>query len=294
MSRNDRVIVNSGTAPDGRPVRRTAWGAVIAGALIALMTTLLLTLLFGGIGLNTFDPASSNNPVGNGTGSIIAVIVTNLLALFLGGWVAGRLTGSPRRSDSIIHGLLTWSVLTIATIYLLSSALGSLVGGVSSLLGSTVSTVTQSAAAVAPEAGDALSNVIPNVDIQSQINQFLTDAGVQNPEETGQELVQLATQRIQNGESLTSPAAQEEFTTFLAQNSELTEAEIEQQVQEFTQQADQTLQDVQSTVTETAETVSDTAGDAALWGLLGLVLGAIVASLGAMAGSPKDSYEARA
>lgn len=294
MSRNDRVIVNSGTAPDGRPVRRTAWGAVIAGALIALMTTLLLTLLFGGIGLNTFDPASSNDPVGNGTASIIAVIATNLLSLFLGGWVAGRLTGSPRRSDSIIHGLLTWSVLTIATIYLLSSALGSLVGGVSSLLGSTVSTVTQSAAAVAPEAGNALSNVVPNVDIQGQINQFLTDAGVQNPEQAGQELVQLATQRVQNGESLTSPAAQEEFTTFLAQNSELTEAEIEQQVQEFTQQADQTLQDVQGTVTETAETVSDTAGNAALWGLLGLVLGAIVASLGAMAGSPKDSYEARA
>lgn len=283
----DRIIVNS-DAPDNRPIRRTAWGAVIAGALLALMTTLLLTLLFGGIGLNTFDPASSNDPVGNGTGSIIAVIVTNLVSLFLGGYVAGRLAGSPRRGDSIIHGLMTWGVLTLATIYLVSGILGSLVGGVSSLLSSTFSNVAQGTAAVIPEA-------VPNqLNVQNQINQFLSDAGVQNPEQTGQQLVQQIVQRVQNGESLTSPAAQDELTTFLANNSELSEQEINQQVQQFTQQADQTLQNVQSTVTNTAETATDTAGSVALWGLVGLILGAIVAALGAMAGAPKDRYDARA
>lgn len=290
MSRNDRVIVNSGAVADGRPVHRTAWGAVIAGALTALMTTLLLTLLFGGIGLNSFDPASNADPVGNGTGSIIAVVVTNLLSLFLGGWVAGRLAGSPRRSDSVIHGILTWGVLTLATIFLLSSAVGRLVGGAANLLGSTVSSVAQ----VAPEASNALGSVVPNVDIQSQVNQFLTQAGVQDPEQAGQELVTLATQRVQNGESLTSPAAQQEFTDFLAQNSDLSEQEIQTQVQEFTQQADQTLQDVEATVTQGAEEVSNTAGTAALYGFAALLLGAIVAAIGATVGSPKDGYEARA
>ena len=286
----DRIIVNSDTnrdAPDNRPIRRTAWGAVIAGALLALMTTLLLTLLFGGIGLNTFNPATSNDPVGNGTGSIIAVIVTNLVSLFLGGFVAGRLAGSPRRGDSIIHGLMTWGVLTLATIYLVSGILGSLVGGVSSLLGSTLSNAAQ----VAP----AAANVLPNqLNVQNQINQFLTNAGVQNPQQTGQQLVQRIVQRVENGESLTSPAAQQELTTFLANNSTLSQQEINQQVQQFTQQADQTLQNVQNTVTNTAQTVTDTAGNVALWGLVGLILGAIVAALGAMAGAPKDRDEARA
>lgn len=290
MSRTDRVIVNSDPTLDGRPVRRTAWGAIFAGALTALMTTLLLTLLFGGIGLNSFDPASSADPVGNGTGSIIAIVITNLLSLFLGGWVAGRLAGSPRRSDSVIHGILTWGVLTLATIFLLSSAVGRLVSGAASLLGNTVSSVAQ----VAPAAGDALSNVVPDVDIAGQVTTFLTDAGVANPEEAGQELVQLATTRVQNGESLTSPAAQQEFTDFLAENSELSEQEIETQVQEFTQQADQTLQEVQTTVTEGAEQASDTAGTAALYGFGALLLGAIVAAIGATVGSPKDSYDARA
>ena len=291
MSRNDRVIVNSGApTADGRPVHRTAWGAVIAGALTALMTTLLLTLLFGGIGLNSFDPATSADPVGNGTGSIIAIVITNLLSLFLGGWVAGRLAGSPRRSDSVIHGILTWGVLTLATIFLLSSAVGRLVGGAASLLGSSVSTVAQ----VAPEAGNALSNIAPNLDVQNQVNQFLTDAGVQNPEQTSQQLIQRATQRVQNGESLTSPDAQQEFSDFLAQNSDLSEQEIQTQVQDFTQQADQTLQQVREDVTQGAEQATDTAGTAALYGFAALLLGAIVAAIGATVGSPKDSYEARA
>ncbi len=185
---------------------------------------------------------------------------------------------------------MTWGVLTLATIFLLSSAVGRLVGGAASLLGSSVSTVAQ----VAPGATDALGNVLPDVDVRAQVNQFLTEAGVQNPEQTGQELVQRATQRVQNGESLTSPAAQEEFTTFLAQNSELSEQEIETQVQEFTQQAEQTAQEVQTAVTEGAEQATDTAGTAALLGFAALLLGAIVAAIGATVGSPKDGYEARA
>lgn len=181
-------------------------------------------------------------------------------------------------------------MLTLATIFLLSSAVGRLVGGAANLLGNSVSTVTQ----VAPAATDALGNVVPNIDVQNQINQFLTEAGVQNPEQTGQELVTLATQRVQNGESLTSPAAQEEFTSFLAENSELSEQEAQTRVQEFTQQADQTLQQAQTAVTEGAEQATDTAGTAALYGFAALLLGAIVAAIGATVGSPKDSYEARA
>jgi hypothetical protein len=288
MTRNDRVIVNSG-APDGRPVRRTSWGAVFAGALTALMVTLLLNLLFAGIGLQSFNPASEANTLeGFGTGSIVALVLTNVIALFLGGYIAGRLAGSPRRGDSVIHGILTWGVLTLGTILLLSTAIGRIVGGVAGVVGSTVSTV----ATVAPEAANAaLPGQGLNVNnVQDQINQFLADAGVQNPEQTSQELIQRVTERIQNGESLTSPEAQEEFTTFLAQNSELSEQEIEQQVQQFTQQAQQTADQV----VETTEEATDIAGNVAFALFGALLLGALIAIFGAIAGSPKDSYEARA
>ena len=278
----DRVIVNSGGRDNG-PVRHTAWGAVFAGAIIALMITFLLNLLFAGIGLANFDPATSNNPLsGYGTGSIIAVIVINVVALFIGGLVAGRLSGTPRRGDAVIHGILTWSLLTIGTILLLSTAIGRIVGGVAGLVGNTVSSVTQAAPAAA--------NALPNqLDVQGQINQFLTDTGVQNPQQTGQELVQRIVQRVENGESLTSPAAQQEFKTFLANNSTLTTQEIDQKVQQFTQQADQTANQVVQTTQEVASVAGTTAY--ALFGAL--LLGAIIAIFGALAGAPKDSFDAR-
>ncbi len=282
----DRVIVNSGNRDNG-PVRHTAWGAVFAGAIIALMITFLLNLLFAGIGLANFDPATSNNPLsGYGTGSIIAIIVINVVALFIGGLVAGRLSGTPRRGDAVIHGILTWSLLTIGTILLLSTAIGRIVGGVAGLVGNTVSSVAQGAAAVAPGAANAIPN---QLNVQGQINQFLTDAGVQNPEQTGQQLVQRIVQRVQNGESLTSPDAQNEFKTFLANNSNLSEQEINQQVQQFTQQVDQTANQVVQTTQEVASIAGTTAY--ALFGAL--LLGAIIAIFGALAGAPKDSFDAR-
>ena len=287
----DRVIVNSG-GTDNRPVRRTSWGAVIAGALVALMVTFLLNLLFAGIGLTSFDPATSNNPLeGFGTASIIAVVVINVISLFLGGLVTGRLAGSPRRGDAVIHGILTWSVLTIGTVLLLTSALGRIVGGVAGLVGNTLSSVTQGAVAAAPDAANAAQNSGLTVDgVQDRVNQFLSDAGVQNPEQSSQELVDLVRTRVQNGESLTSPEAQEELTTFLADNSELSEQEIETQVQEFSQQAQQTADQVVETTEETANVAGTTAF--ALFGAL--LLGALIAIFGAVSGSPKDSYEARA
>ncbi len=288
-NRNHEVVVAS--APELTPrtsLKGMSWGAIVAGALIALMSTLLLTLLFAGIGLSSLDPASDQTPLqGFGVGSIVALVLTNLLSLFFGGWVTGRLARQPRRSDSFLHGILTWTVLTLLTIFLVSSAAGRLVGGVTSLLGNTLSSATQGAAAAAPDSASALTQ-IPGVDaLQNQVDQFLEQAGVQNPEQAAQELQQLVTARIEAGESLTSPDAREELTTFLADNSDLTEAEIDQQVQQFSQQVDQ----AQQQVVETTEEVAGVSGTAAFGAFAALLVGAVIAALGSAAGAPKETIK---
>ena len=282
MSR-DRVFVS----PDNRPTRHAAWGAVFAGALVALMVTLLLNLLLAGIGLVSFDPASSSDPLsGLGSTSVIALIVINVVALFIGGFVTARLVGSARRGTAAVHGLLTWSVLTIGTVLLLTTAIGRIAGGVAGLVGNTVSSVTQGISSVAPEAAQtAQSQGITAANVQDRVNTFLTEAGVNNPEQAGQELVDLVTQRLEGGQSLTSPQAQEQYKTFLAANSDLSEQEIDQQVQEFTQQAQQATEEV----VQTTEEVSGIAGQTALYLFGALIAGAIVAILGAVSGSPKDA-----
>ena len=91
----ERVLVTSEPA---RPaLRRTAWSAVVAGAPVALMTTFLSSLLAAG--LRNPNPASGQNPLaGYGTGSVVALVATSLIALFLGGWVTGYLAGLLRRA----------------------------------------------------------------------------------------------------------------------------------------------------------------------------------------------------
>ncbi len=282
MSR-ERIFVT----PDQRPVRHAAWGAVFAGALVALMVTLLLNLLLAGIGLVNFDPASSSDPLaGFGTGSVIGLIAINVIALFVGGFVTARMVGSSRRGTAAVHGILTWSVLTIGTILLLSTALGRIVGGAAGLVGNTFSSVAQGVTSVAPEAAQtAQSQGITVENVQDRVNQYLTEAGVNNPEQAGQQLVDIITTRLENGQSLTSTDAQEQYKDFLANNSDLSEAEVDQQVQRLTQEAEQTAQQA----VETTEEVSSIAGQTAFYLFAVLAVGAVVSMLGAVAGSPKDA-----
>jgi hypothetical protein len=99
---------------DDRPrvVRRISPSAVLAGAVLALVTLFMLNLLGVGIGLTTIDPARGGDDTpgltGLGIGAGIWGAVTFLIALFIGGWVAGRLAGDPKKLDSMLHGLIAW------------------------------------------------------------------------------------------------------------------------------------------------------------------------------------------
>ena len=88
------------TAAAGAPYKRISWGGVFAGALLALVTPLGLSLLGAGIGLSTIDSMQEQNPMsGIGTGAVIRYGISTLVALYVGGVVAGRLAGAPRRAD---------------------------------------------------------------------------------------------------------------------------------------------------------------------------------------------------
>lgn len=126
--------------------RKISWPAIFAGALIALGIQILLSLLGMGIGMSSVDPMKEQNPMaGLGTGTLVWWIITFLLALFAGGWVAGRLSGTAHRFESILHGILTWVVFVMFNIYLLTSAAGSILNTAGGILGSTLSLAGQGA-----------------------------------------------------------------------------------------------------------------------------------------------------
>jgi hypothetical protein len=53
-----------------------------------------------------------------------------LVAAFVGGYVAARMSGLKRRADGVLHGAVSWAVTTILFTALATSIGGALVGGV--------------------------------------------------------------------------------------------------------------------------------------------------------------------
>lgn len=145
------VLANEGFASSSnfsRPSgwsQRISWAAVFAGLIIAVFIQLALTLLGLAIGLGTIDATNHATPgTGLAIGSGIWYVVSLLIALFTGGWVAGRLAKDKHTSESVIHGLLVCGLMFILTFYLLGSAVSGIVSGAGSVVGKAISTAAPS------------------------------------------------------------------------------------------------------------------------------------------------------
>ncbi|MFO2462835.1 hypothetical protein OOJ96_03690 [Pseudomonas sp. 15FMM2] len=132
---------------------RVSWGSVLAGSAIGLVTYLVLSVLGTAIGASAVDPMEAGNPLsGFGTGAGIWLFVSTLLAIGIGAFVAGRT--APDRGG--LHGVLSWTITTLLTTWLLAALATSVVGTAGSVLGKGLSAAGSGIAAVAPGIGDSL------------------------------------------------------------------------------------------------------------------------------------------
>ncbi|HEV7380694.1 MAG TPA: YrzE family protein [Dyadobacter sp.] len=169
-------------------LKRISWSAVFAGVLVAIVLQMLLSLLGFGIGLGSLDVVEEKNPAaGLGAGSAIWYIITSLLSLFAGSWVAGRLASAPRLFDGVLHGVLTWCLVTLLTVYFLTTTIGSIIGGAGRLVGGLVKTAGAGVAAAAPGIGNAVQdqmkangidvNNLDLSDLKGEANKLLRQTG---------------------------------------------------------------------------------------------------------------------
>ncbi len=164
--------------------RKVSWGAVFAGMVIAVVVQLVLSLLGAGIGLSTVDPLRYNTPDAStfGIGAGIWWVISSVVALYAGGWVAGHLSGSPDKTDAVLHGLLTWAVAAIVTVYLLASIVGSVVRGGASVVGKAASVAGSGISAAAGPLGDAAkgqlsANGITLDSMKDQVQKLMAQTG---------------------------------------------------------------------------------------------------------------------
>jgi hypothetical protein len=162
------AIVQQGTRD--RPT--ISWAAVIAGVAVSMATQLGLAELCLAAGLSLYTPFDPDSSPGKaGAVAVIAALVCMIAALFLGGWVAGRLAHFHSRTVASLHGLLVWALGALLAAALLASTLGMLAGGALSMVGDGLKGAATAVPAVA-------KLVAPSIDdIRTQVKDGIAKAG---------------------------------------------------------------------------------------------------------------------
>src|SRR5215213_8068025 len=108
---------------------RIAWGPVLAGAVLALATYLLLTLVGSAIGLSVHGRVSDR---GLATGAVVWAVLVTAWSLFVGGFIASQFTTGENKFEGAVYGLLVWGVVLGMIVLLLAAGvragLGAMIG----------------------------------------------------------------------------------------------------------------------------------------------------------------------
>ncbi|HYF14104.1 MAG TPA: hypothetical protein VD971_03420 [Phycisphaerales bacterium] len=106
--------------------KRTMWGAVMAGALSAISTQFVFTVLGIAMGLSIADGNERASDVGLSAG--LWWLITGTLSLLIGGFVLGRVGGMIRSADLLLHAFVMWAVTAVFGFAVLWGGGGTLYG----------------------------------------------------------------------------------------------------------------------------------------------------------------------
>lgn len=255
---------------------RVSWGSVLAGSAIALVTYLVLSVLGTAIGASAVDAMQAGNPLsGFGTGAGIWLFVSTLLAIGVGAFVAGRT--APDRGG--LHGILSWTITTLLTTWLLAALATSVVGAAGNVVGKGLSAAGSGIAAVAPGISDSVKQQLSEKGIsldwdslQGELDTLLKQSGKaeldpatveQKAEQIGADGKQSATdaatdpaqaatelkqwfERVKaSGEPALNAADKEALVNIVASRTGKSQAEASQIVENYAQAYQQAVQKVE-------------------------------------------------
>lgn len=265
--------------------RRVSWQAIFAGVIVAISVQILLSLLGAGVGLGMVHTTASATPDAGsfGIGAGLWWLISNLIALAAGGYVSAWLAGITLRFDGMLHGLVTWGITMLLTVYLLSSAVGGMLGGALSVTGSTLSAAGDSVKSAAPAMAQA-AGLSPDV-LQQQVQSYLQptnpDPATMSSQDAQKAVAAALATYTQGGPD--APAAKAQIVAIMAAQMHVTPAEATKKFDDTQAKLTQTKEEA----IQKAKTAADASASAASTGSFvafgTLLLGAIAAALGGSA-----------
>jgi hypothetical protein len=283
--------------PEGAPSlpSRVSWGAVIAGAVVALTIGLMLNSLGAGVGATSVDATARGTPSASsfGIGAGLWFLVSNLIGLAVGGYVAARLSGTSDNTDGTLHGLAVWGTTFLISAVLLgnlvsgiastaASGASSLVGSVASGAGSAVSAVGQQAAN-RTDTGTLQNAAQGLVDrVQGALSGGGAPASMTSDQRKA-EMGTLVTRRVTDGQL--SAEDRDRLNQLVAAEYNLSPQDAQARVQQAEQRATQAAQQAEEKARNAADAAASGAAKAAFAVFGIMLLGAIASVLGARRGT---------
>ncbi|WP_310482078.1 hypothetical protein [Chamaesiphon sp. VAR_48_metabat_403] len=136
------------------------WGPIIAGLVVALSTQLVLSALGVAVGAGAIgDSGAPRTDAGSVSVNVgIWSIISLLLSLFVGGWMAARTAGRMNRNTALLNGAILWASTLALSAWLLSSGVSGAFGVAASNAGSVVDRVQQTNPNVTTAPGQVAAN----------------------------------------------------------------------------------------------------------------------------------------
>jgi hypothetical protein len=272
---------------------RVSWGAILAGSIVAVAVGTMLSILGVAVGASSVDATNAQSPSGSTTGIVAGawLLISNLIGLAVGGYVAARLSGSADGTDSTLHGLSVWGIGYLLSAVLLGNIIAGTAATATQGLSSMVGGISQAAGQATSAASGPASRLASQVDPQQIINRAQNalggggggDPATMNSDQRKAEIGQMLTRRVTDGNL--PQGDRDRLSRLVAAEYNISPDEANRRIQQVEQQATQTVQNAERQAREAADAAATAGAVAAYWAFAAMLLGAVAAVLGARAGT---------
>ena len=303
------------------PRKGISWKAIIAGLICALSILLIFNLIGLAVGFGAIDPAEENNPFsGLGTGSLIWWIVSNLIALFIGGYVAGRVGVSFFNKSGMVQGLMTWALYTTLSIWIFTSAIGGIISGVGNVISNVLSgsqnnsqnqvtnttqqqnqgldiSLEQAKQEFYGLLGDTEKPALDPENIENNVDQVVEESRnevqqmVRQPGSIDAEIEEIFGNAKDEFQNTFQALDQQALVNVLTSRTDMSESEAERTVDNYLSEYNNLLEDsenflqqIEKEAQQKAGNVAEAVADAAIYLAIALILGMVTAAAGGYTG----------
>jgi hypothetical protein len=271
-----------------------SWGAILAGVVFVLAISWLLYLLGVALGLTVVGPAEVPEAGEElGWSAAIWMLVTSLIAFFLGGLFAARIAGIIDKTEGMLHGLAVWGLSTLLALLLGTAGVSTLLQTGQSLVkgGAALGTMAAGAIGAAEVDVNIPSSVIAGLQarLKVEVSQALARAAQDEGGKLSEERARRALDQLDR-ETTTGIVVQlvrgnpESAKTILAANTTLNQAEVEQLTKGLSQEVSSYMQALQAQAKKTADYSAAVLWTVFISSSVGLIMAIIGGRLGAQAG----------